>query len=259
MVVAAAFAQPRSDSKSRRAAANAAHANGPDPEPSPLPPPNQAKRLPLKPDTAPAVAADRGDAVITGATAAEATNTAVGIDDAEPPPSASTGATPAAGAEDVRSGDAVSEVLPTGLGSSLVLPAPADTTELARGPRSGAVAAPAVPGLPGRDADPSPGEFCSADLLAGTDVESGAEEPDTLEPDPRRLESVDGLPSEGPPRAPDRGDREGEDVEGPDDDASAEFDPVAPNDPVVSANANGTDEIADPTPRATASAPTRPT
>ena len=40
--------------------------------------------------------------------------------------------------------------------------------------------------------------------------------------------------------------------------ASAVPDPVDPADPVVSANAIGTEAIADPTPNATASAPTRP-
>ena len=45
------------------------------------------------------------------------------------------------------------------------------------------------------------------------------------------------------------------------DDASPEDEsaPVDPAEPVVSAAANGIDAIADPTPRATASAPTRPT
>jgi hypothetical protein len=42
----------------------------------------------------------------------------------------------------------------------------------------------------------------------------------------------------------------------PDAAESAELDPV---DPVVSANATGTDATADPTPNATANAPTRPT
>jgi hypothetical protein len=40
---------------------------------------------------------------------------------------------------------------------------------------------------------------------------------------------------------------------------SAELDPDDPPDPVVSANATGTDATAEPTPNATAKAPTRPT
>ncbi|HOB48786.1 MAG TPA: hypothetical protein PKK01_05680, partial [Mycobacterium sp.] len=40
---------------------------------------------------------------------------------------------------------------------------------------------------------------------------------------------------------------------------SVEADPADPDDPDVSAAANGNDAIAAPTPRATASAPTRPT
>ena len=256
VLVAAALAEPRSDSNSRRAAANAAHPTGPDPGAT-LPPPNQATRLPLKPATAP-VAAERGDAVITGATAAGATDSAAGIDGAESPPSASTGSMPDGGAADVRFDDAVSEVPPSGPGSSLVLPAPADTTGPPRGSGSGTAPAPALRGVPGplgRAAEPSPGDLSSADLLAGNDLE-----PDAPESDPRRLESTGEPPPAEPLRAPDRADRDdADDVEDPDDDVPAEFDPVDPDDPVVSANANGTDEIADPTPRATASAPTRPT
>ncbi|MGB6106566.1 MAG: hypothetical protein WBF86_01895, partial [Mycobacterium sp.] len=41
--------------------------------------------------------------------------------------------------------------------------------------------------------------------------------------------------------------------------AAEEPDPVDPPDPVVSANATGTAAIAEPTPNATANAPTRPT
>ena len=45
-----------------------------------------------------------------------------------------------------------------------------------------------------------------------------------------------------------------------DDEADDESeDPVEPADPVVSANATGTDATAEPTPNATANAPTRPT
>jgi hypothetical protein len=52
--------------------------------------------------------------------------------------------------------------------------------------------------------------------------------------------------------------REGARVVGPADPDSA-LAPVEPADPVVSANATGTATIADPTPNATAKAPTRPT
>jgi hypothetical protein len=45
----------------------------------------------------------------------------------------------------------------------------------------------------------------------------------------------------------------------PDDPVSAESEPVAPADPAVSANATGTDTTAEPIPKATANAPTRPT
>jgi hypothetical protein len=43
------------------------------------------------------------------------------------------------------------------------------------------------------------------------------------------------------------------------DPGSAALDPVDPAEPVVSATANGIDATAEPTPRATARAPTRPT
>jgi hypothetical protein len=45
----------------------------------------------------------------------------------------------------------------------------------------------------------------------------------------------------------------------PDAAESAELDPVEPAEPVVSAKATGTDATAEPTPNATANAPTRPT
>jgi hypothetical protein len=64
-------------------------------------------------------------------------------------------------------------------------------------------------------------------------------------------------PSAAPPR-PDRAPRAGADVDAPADDAS-EPDPLDPAEPVVSANATGTATTADPTPNATANAPTRPT
>jgi len=49
------------------------------------------------------------------------------------------------------------------------------------------------------------------------------------------------------------------DVDAPPDPDSAALDPVDPAEPVVSAAANGIAAIAEPTPRATARAPTRPT
>jgi hypothetical protein len=48
-------------------------------------------------------------------------------------------------------------------------------------------------------------------------------------------------------------------VDAPPDPDSAALDPVDPAEPVVSAAANGIAATADPTPRATARAPTRPT
>ena len=56
---------------------------------------------------------------------------------------------------------------------------------------------------------------------------------------------------------PDRAPRDGRAVDAPE--AESAVDPVEPAEPVVSANATGTDAIAEPTPSATANAPTRPT
>lgn len=72
-------------------------------------------------------------------------------------------------------------------------------------------------------------------------------------------------PAEAPPPAesapadspPDRtAPRAGRAVDVPEDESA--LDPVEPEEPVVSAAATGTDAIAEPTPRATANAPTRP-
>ena len=56
---------------------------------------------------------------------------------------------------------------------------------------------------------------------------------------------------------PDRAPRDGRAVDAPADESALA--PVEPAEPVVSANATGTDAIAEPTPNATANAPTRPT
>jgi len=64
-------------------------------------------------------------------------------------------------------------------------------------------------------------------------------------------------PTDEPPRPARTGPRAGTfvDAEAP---ASAELEPEDPAEPVVSANAMGIDATAEPTPRATANAPTRP-
>ena len=69
----------------------------------------------------------------------------------------------------------------------------------------------------------------------------------------------DALPDDAP--RPARA-RDGTDVFAADDEsapAESTLDPDDPADPVVSANATGTDATAEPTPNATANAPTRPT
>ena len=72
-----------------------------------------------------------------------------------------------------------------------------------------------------------------------TDEPPAAEPPAAEPPRPARPARGDGLVAE---EAADESD-----------------DPVEPPEPVVSANATGTDATAEPTPNATASAPTRPT
>jgi hypothetical protein len=76
-------------------------------------------------------------------------------------------------------------------------------------------------------------------------------------------EPPDAAPPDEAPRPARAGTRDADfvDSEAPDPDpaASAEVDPAEPADPVVSANATGTDATAEPTPKATANAPTRPT
>ena len=100
---------------------------------------------------------------------------------------------------------------------------------------------PLAPGVPG------------AELLFDTVVSCAA----AGDPDPRPAPGAVAVPAPGEASRDRDVPREGARVDGPADPDSA-LDPVEPADPVVSANAAGTSTIADPTPNATASAPTRP-
>jgi len=92
-------------------------------------------------------------------------------------------------------------------------------------------------------------------LFEGSEAWSPAVDPAEA---PRLLEVPLPESLDGPPRAADVA-REGAfDDAGVTDDESADLEPADPADPVVSANATGIDAIADPTPNATARAPTRP-
>ena len=110
----------------------------------------------------------------------------------------------------------------------------------------------AVPALRTPDDEAAPGESLFDDSEDTPSAVDPTEAPRLLdEPSPATLAA--------PPRA--RGaPREGAfvDADAPADESSA-LEPVEPAEPVVSAAANGTDTIAEPTPRATARAPTRPT
>jgi hypothetical protein len=92
-------------------------------------------------------------------------------------------------------------------------------------------------------------------LFEGSEAWSPAVDPAEA---PRLLEVPLPESLDGPPRAAEVA-REGAfDDAGVTDDESADLEPADPADPVVSANATGIDAIADPTPNATARAPTRP-
>ena len=105
-------------------------------------------------------------------------------------------------------------------------------------------------------AEPATGDLPDTPLPCAAD---GAEPP---RPDPAG-EPPDESPTAEPPRPARDGPRDGafvdSDAADPDAVESAALDPDDPPDPVVSANATGTDATAEPTPNATANAPTRPT
>ena len=88
-------------------------------------------------------------------------------------------------------------------------------------------------------------------------------EPAVALPDPRRPELVDEPWAESEAVEPSRpvraAPRDGADDVAADEADDESDEPVEPPDPVVSANATGTDATAEPTPSATANAPTRPT
>ena len=132
-----------------------------------------------------------------------------------------------------------------------VVPRTPDTTELGRGWRTVAPAATS----PGLVAD-EPSEGASLPDPAGTPTDPRL--PETAD-EPPEEEPPEESPTDEPPR-PAPAPRDGTDalVDAEDESEGAD-DPVDPDDPVVSANATGTTATTEPTPNATASAPTRPT
>jgi len=264
-VLAVAEAVP----SSRRVTANAPHASAAAAGPSPLPPiASHESRLPPTPLTPPLAAAARG-AVISGATAAAGAASAsiaeseVAIGDCSV---AATAALCSAGAGSVtveEPGDAVEDgviapvvvSLITGEGSAV--PDRSAEERLSR----------ALMAVLGRDVVPlaavrAPEAMLGAASLADeSDVELGSESDESsgvvlstaeelLVSDPLDESRAVAL----------RDPRLGALVDSaPADEESEAFAPVEPAEPVVSAKAIGIDPIAEPTPNATASAPTRPT
>jgi len=204
---------------SRRLPAAATHANGPNPGPSPEPPePNHATKSAPTPETPPAAA--RAATRPTGAAVGTTDSTVESVD-------TSSGATDSEPAEESDDGTDGRSTEP-----EVTAMAP-DTTELGRGCRTRELAtAPPEESPPPVTADDPLPESATAPLRR----------PDPTEEPPART---------GPRTADDF-------VDAAPADESAEPDPADPAEPVESANATGTDATAEPTPRATARAPTRP-
>ena len=256
LVAAAGVTEAAVVLNSRRLNASAVHISGAAAGASPsLPAPNHDNRPAPRPDTDEVVDAGWA-AVITGACAAEGATTA----------STTGGAVADAGADGV-----------PGTRSEPVRPPTGSP------PVAGTAGAPAA-GLRWREVFPEsvgPPESAGPTLAGGSSAPPGSRPPDPSRPSAESAptEPAAGTPAprtrprtgpDGPPN-PDEAVAEGlpvedrgvEDrgVEDADDEpeASEPAEPVDPPEPVVSANATGTDATAEPTPNATANAPTRPT
>jgi len=260
---------------SRRVKASAVHASGAAAGASPLfPVCSHASRPRPRPDTAPEAAADRitgacaaaawaADA-ITGSGGCTATTDAVldfGCTATTSEPTALTDATAALGAIATDGGTASpggATRLPAA-GATTTAGGSCGTTEVA--PLDGASVVPCRPRVTAAVSVP-----VTADPLCGGKTES---EPPAGTSTAEPLSA--GALGAGAPRCPptllpgtaplcdedDEDDEDGED--GEDDDDPSVPDPVEPPEPVRSAKASGIATAAEPTPRATANAPTRPT
>ena len=248
LTAAAGFTGRDTPPNSRRAAANAVHANGAAAGPSPLPsPPNHANTEPPRPLTRPDTAAD-----ITGGAATGAASTTSTASDPAAGPSAITGESSTATGESTsttRAGRGEAPTAPTFPTTSASSTTPATTDS----------------GRPARADEPAePGSLAAESRPPATAVESPSDaEVTDPRPPARAGASVAGSAESAPepPRPVRAAPRAGLVADDPDEaETSAESDdPVEPPDPVVSANATGTATTADPTPSATANAPTRPT
>ena len=278
VVAAAAFAVLEPDPSSRRVTAAAAHANGAAAgAPPSAPPPSQSSKRVDRPDTAPPAA---GVADITGADAAAG---AVAATTTTPRPDAAgrTSAAPLICGIASRPDDGESSVVST-------------SASAARGGSDGVETEPSVPGLPadgiegaGDDfADPKTAERLlrrgvpagraesapprASESAPAAGISSGAElseaklasEAGSEAGESEESSSESAADPPRAPRAPRAVPRVGDEVDAPavdEDEASDVPDPVDPEDPLVSAKAIGIAEMPEPTPRATANTPTRPT
>ena len=248
---------------SRRLNASAVHISGAAAGVPPLVPLcSHDNRPPPKPDTDELLDAGWA-AVIAGATAAGASLTT----EAPAAGAPTTSTTEAAGTAAPGAGD-----MPNGAGADGV---PGTRSEPVRPPTGSPPVAEAAARWRWREVFPEsvgPPESTGPTLAADSSTPPGSRPPDPSRPsaesaptEPDAGKPAPGTrPRTGPDRPPDPGEaavdgRLAEDrgVEDADDEPEAS-EPAEPADPVVSASATGTGATAEPTPNATASAPTRP-
>ena len=287
LVVVAAAAKAVADlaPNSRRVTASAAQANGAAPGAPPPPDTSQSRRVSPSPDTDPWAA---GVAVITGAAA----RTATGGMTIEPTPPrrdpdagkrlSDNGVATTAGAEtNGPSGTPVRPAISPLSAAADATSGPAAGTGAAAGPGPAGLSSSASRLWRGEESRPALSvTACPApSARSPTPPSSAPPSPTPPSPAPRRWRvcstgagSTDD--GEAPPlgesparerpaarEAPEKPSEDRADPEpaDPDDPVSAESEPAAPADPAVSANATGIDTPAEPIPKATANAPTRPT
>ena len=242
LTVAAAFAERDTPPNSRRAAANATHASGAAAGlPSVPSPPSHIRASSPRPLTRP------GAADITGGASSGSISTA----------SANTGDAAFSYSASIEmptasSGSAWVAKLVRGDTSTLSASSPASSTTPATAELGRAGCGFLTPPVP---------EALSSESPPPTDVGESPSDAGFTAPGARLPVSVDARPSAesetaGLPRSARAAPRDGL-VADDADDVSA--DPVEPAEPVVSASATGIDAAADPMPKATANAPTRPT
>ena len=247
------------DPSSRRATANADHNNGSATGAPPGPPDSSHRNRPRPiPLTDPPADAGRTAAVITGASTTESattgtttTGTAAAAGTAPPTGTSGTdtsGTSSAEAADGADGADGADDRGITGLtgtlaGTSSARPALSERSQSEPDSETPTRTASASKSRPpptadGESAPPAAAEF----------------RPERSEGSPSEVS--DSAPTRPPARVLARASDRAAEPEAPD---AEEPDPVDPPDPVISANATGIDATAEPTPNATAKAPTRPT